>query len=80
MQIPELHLLEVVEEWNRRNSYLNFFSSAVSGFEAEREFKYSQLLCELSWKTRLVIFLTFQAESTDFCEAGIMGCGQHRLS
>lgn len=44
MQIPELHLLEVVEEWNRRNSYLNFFSSALSGFEAEREFKYTQLL------------------------------------
>lgn len=44
MQISELHLLKVVAEWNRRNSYLDFFSSAVSGFEAEKEFKYSQLL------------------------------------
>lgn len=38
MQISELLLFMVVAEWNVRNSYLAFFSSAVSGFEAEREF------------------------------------------
>lgn len=48
MQTSELHLLKVVAEWNRRNSYLDFFSSAVSDFEAEREFKYSQLLFSMA--------------------------------
>lgn len=65
MQISELHLLKVVAEWNRRNSYLDFFSSAVSGFEAEREVKYSQLLfsvgvnCRGTWKDNMACYLSY---------------------
>lgn len=38
VQISELLLFMAVAEWNARSSYLAFFSSDISGFEAEREF------------------------------------------
>lgn len=77
MQISELHLLKVVAEWNRTNSYLDFFFLKQKGSLNTAS---SYFLWVWTVMEDIARYLPPLAESTDFSEADIMNSGQHRLS